>query len=70
MEKRNLNGGYVGLLILFLGVALMIFFIVRTDIFTGQKGEKSMLEKNIDAVDSANALKIKLEQNAIPVDEE
>jgi hypothetical protein len=69
MKSRNFNGGYAGLIMLFIGVALMIFFIVRTDLFTGKKGGKTMLEQNTEAVDSAKALKLKLEQNsALPIE--
>ena len=64
-NRNNLNGGYIGIIMLFLVVAGMIFFIVRTDLFTGQKGGKSMLEQNTEAIDRANALKVQLEENSI-----
>ena len=59
-----MNRGFVGILVLLLVVAGTIFFIVRTDLFIGQNGGKSMLEQDMDAMQQANELKIKLEQNS------
>ncbi len=61
--KGSFNGGFIGILMLFIVVAGTIFFIVRTDLFTGQKGGKSMLEVNTGAIQSAKDVKIQLEQN-------
>ena len=63
-NRRNLNGGFIGILVLLIIVAGTVFLIVRTDLFIGEKGGKSMLDVNKDAIDDANALKIKLEQNS------
>ncbi len=70
MNNKNLNGGFVGILMLLVVVSGMIFFMVRTDLFTGQKTGKSMLEQNQDAMDRANALKIQIEQNGVYPTEE
>ena len=64
MNKRKLfNGGYVGLLMLLFGVAVIAFLIVRTDLFSGQSDGKGMLQQGVDAVSEAEAVKAKLEQN-------
>lgn len=62
-RKKNSNSGYIGIIMLLIGVAIMIFFIVRTDIFGGQKGDKTYLEQNLDAVDSAKDAKAMIEYN-------
>lgn len=63
-DKKFLNGGFIGLLILLIGVAIIIFFIMRTDLFTGQKGSKNMIEQNLDSVNRAKEVKIMIEQNS------
>jgi hypothetical protein len=62
-SKRTSNGGFVGLLMLFIGVAIIIFVLVRTDIFTGQKDGKNVIEQGIDAVDQAREVKDLIEKN-------
>ncbi len=65
MKTREIsNGGYIGILMLLIGVAIMIFFIVRTDLFSGQKGGKSMLQIDQDAVNKAKDVKAMVEQNS------
>jgi hypothetical protein len=64
MQRKILNGGFIGLLILLIGVAIIIFFIMRTDWFTGQKGSKNMIEQNLDSVNRAKEVKIMIEQNS------
>lgn len=60
---RKVNGGYIGLLMLLIGVALIIFFIVRTDLFSGQKDGKNMIEQGTDAVEETNEVKHLIEKN-------
>lgn len=62
-KNKNLNGGYIGILVILITVTLIIFFIVRTDLFTGQKGGKNMIEQGTSAVDSAKAVKETIEFN-------
>ena len=57
------NKGYIGLLMLLIGVGIMIFFIVRTDLFTGQKNGKNMLEQGNDAIKQAQDAKNLIEKN-------
>lgn len=65
-NKRYLkNGGYVGLLMLLIGVAIIAFLIVRTDLFTGQKEGKNMIEQGQDNINKAKAAKDMIEQNSI-----
>ena len=47
----------------FITVALMIFFMVRTDLFNGRKDGKNMIEQGIDAEKSAQAAKDMIELN-------
>jgi len=63
-RRKYLNGGYIGLLMLLLGVAIIVFFIIRTDLFTGKKDDKNMIEKNMEAIDKANAVKALVEQKS------
>jgi hypothetical protein len=75
MKNKNLNGGFVGLLMLLIVVAGIIFFIVRTDLFTGGKLDKNateegtnlegqnMLEQGQSAIQKAKDAKALLEQN-------
>ena len=49
---------------LLLGVAIIVFFIIRTDLFTGKKDDKNMIEKNMEAIDKANAVKALVEQKS------
>ncbi|OGI76912.1 hypothetical protein A3B85_00005 [Candidatus Nomurabacteria bacterium RIFCSPHIGHO2_02_FULL_37_13] len=62
-HKRIANGGYIGLLMLLISVVIIIFFIVRTDLFTGQKNSKNMLEQGNDAIKQAQEVKNLIEKN-------
>ncbi|MEK7585690.1 MAG: hypothetical protein AAB477_00415 [Patescibacteria group bacterium] len=64
INKRNLNSGFIGLLMLLIGVAIIIFFIVRTDLFTGNKDGKNMIEQKTSALDQAKDVKAQLEENS------
>ena len=68
MKNKNfLNGGYVGLIMLLISVAFIAFLIIRTDLFTGQKDGKNMIEEGNDAIQSAKDLKSTLEHNSEPL---
>jgi 3-hydroxyisobutyrate dehydrogenase-like beta-hydroxyacid dehydrogenase len=54
----------------FIVFAAIIFFIVRTDLFTGQKGGKTMIEVNTSAIQQAKDVKARLEQNGVYSSEE
>ncbi len=56
----NNQSGYIGLLTVLLVVGAIIFFILRSDLFSGSGG-KSILQQNTDAVQKARDLKIQLE---------
>ena len=62
-SKSNLNEGFIGLIALLIGVAIIVFFIVRTDIFTGQSGDKSSIEQGQDAIQKAKDVRNMVEQN-------
>ena len=78
-RKVNFNGGYVGLLMLFISVSLIVFFIVRTDLFKGktlnpetgemEKDDRNIIEGGFDAINQTKDLKAKLEYNAQPIPE-
>jgi hypothetical protein len=58
-EGKDLEGGYMGLLLLVIGLVVIIIFIVRTDLITG--GDKNIIETGKDAIDKANETKRTLE---------
>jgi hypothetical protein len=68
-NKRYLkNGGYVGLVMLLIGVAIITFLTVRTDLFTGQKGgqgRKNMIEQGQDDINKAKEMKDLVEKNSV-----
>lgn len=64
MEKQNLNSGFIGLALLLLGTALIIFFLVRTDLFRGAN-RKNQIEQNKEAIDMAESARIKVESNSV-----
>jgi len=80
-KKENLNGGYAGLIMLMITVAIMALIIVRTDLFTGEKviqeegqegvqtNKGSMLERGFDAVDQAKEAKALMEKNNVLYEE-
>lgn len=49
------------LIMLLLGVALIALLLVRTDLFSGDKNQKSVIEQRTEAVDEAVELKAMLE---------
>ncbi|HEY4502984.1 MAG TPA: hypothetical protein VJC14_00910 [Candidatus Paceibacterota bacterium] len=57
--KNNLNGGYMMLLLLMIGLVLIITLIVRTDLFTNDG--KGILEKGAEAIQDAKDTKKNLE---------
>jgi len=63
---RN-NKGFIGILFLLIAVAVMAIVIVRTDLFSGGKSDKSMIENGLDAVDKAEEAKNLLEQKSQPL---
>jgi len=64
MKKgKDLEGGYIGILMLLIGVVIIIFLIVRTDLFTGQKGSKNMIEQGTDSIQKAKNVKNLVEQD-------
>jgi len=71
-KSRTINGGYIGILMLLLGVALMAFLIIRTDLFTGGKdgNDKNMIEQSKADIDQAKAVKEMMEKNTRLVTED
>jgi hypothetical protein len=63
-NKRNLNGGYIGLLLLLLGVAFIIFFFFRSDLFSGQKDGKTIIEQDLNALNQAKDAKALIEEKS------
>jgi hypothetical protein len=64
ISNKKYNGGYIGLLMLLIGVAIVALLIVRTDLFSGQKDGKNMIEQGSDAVDEVERVKDLIEQNS------
>lgn len=69
-DKIILNRGFVGLLALLIGVAIIAFLIIRTDLFSGQKDGKNMIQKNQDYINKAKDVKNIIEQNNAKATEE
>lgn len=63
-NKKNINGGYIGLLILLLGVVFMAFLFFRSDLFLGQKEGKTIIEKDLEAINQAKEVKNLVEENS------
>ncbi len=61
--NKNSTGGFVGILMIFITVTVIIFIMFRTDLFNGKKGSKSMIERDLDAVQQAKDVKALLEKN-------
>lgn len=65
MTRNNkLNRGFIGLLMLLIGFAIIAFFIIRTDLFGGQKDGKNMIEQGRDSINEADNAKKLIEQNS------
>lgn len=62
--KNKFNRGFIGLLILLISITIITFFIIRTDLFTGQKDGKNMIQSGKEAVDEAKAAKNLMEQDS------
>ena len=60
--QNKLNGGYIGLISLLIGVVIIAFIIAKTDIFTGQKNGKNTIEQGREVIDQANNAKNIIEQ--------
>lgn len=58
------NRGFIGLLMLLIGFAIIAFFIIRTDLFSGQKDGKNMIEQGRDSIKEADNAKKLIEQNS------
>ncbi len=56
---KNSEGGYVGLVILLLSLCFIVFFILRTDIFSGTDG--NMIERGNSSIDRANDVTTQIE---------
>lgn len=60
--NKTTQRGFIGLLMLLIGVALGLLFMVRSDLFSGKKEQKSTIEQGLDAVDKAKEVKALIEQ--------
>ena len=59
------NGGYIGILMILISVTIIVFIMVRSDLFTQkQEGEKTVIEQDLEAVNQAKAVKALVEQNS------
>ncbi len=74
--KKNFNGGYIGLIMLLIGVSIIVFIIFKKDLFFGQTysvekengienntGE-NMIDRGNDYIDQARQAKDLLEKNS------
>lgn len=61
-KRKNLQGGFIGLLSLLIAVAIIGFFIVRTGLF-GTKDNKNVIEQGTDEIQHAKDVTKMIEQN-------
>jgi uncharacterized membrane protein len=66
-NNLNLKGGYVGILMLLIGVAIIIFIVVRLDFATDKK---NTIEDGLDAIKQAEITKKMLEDKSKQLFEE
>ena len=64
LEKNKYNGGFIGLLALLIGVSIIIFFIMRSDIFTKKKEDKNIIEQSNSYIEQARETKKLIEQTS------
>lgn len=62
--NQNSTGGYIRLVVLLISIALIAFFLLRTNLFNGQKGSKNMLEQGQEDIQKAKAVKGVVEENS------
>lgn len=60
---QNTDRGFIGLIALLISVGIIALLIVRTDLFSPNKEDKSMLQISTDAIDEARDVKIMIENN-------
>ena len=68
-NKNNLQRGFIGIISLLIAVAIIIFFIVRTDLF-GSKDGKNVIEQGQSDIQSAKDTKALLESESAKQAEE
>ncbi len=61
MRKNSSNGGYVWLLLLLVGVALIIIFTIQGGYLPGSEQEGNFFDKATGAIDGAKKAKEQLE---------
>jgi hypothetical protein len=62
-KEKSRQGGYVGMLALLISVAILAF-IMYSYFDKGDTSDKSPMERNIDAIDSAKSIEIQAEARA------
>ncbi|HEY4478011.1 MAG TPA: peptidylprolyl isomerase [Candidatus Paceibacterota bacterium] len=60
---KNTQQGYIGIVLLLLGVLGVGLFAFRTDLFTGNKGDENIIEQGMNDIDKAQEVKDAIEQN-------
>ncbi len=63
-NKKTSNGGYVAIVLLVLGFVGIGLFAFRTDLFTGNKEDKSMIEQDLAALEKATEAKNLIEESS------
>jgi hypothetical protein len=61
MRKQSLNGGYVWLFLLLIGIVLIMIFALQGGLFPGSKVDGNIFDKATGAIDGAKEVKQKLE---------
>jgi flagellar basal body-associated protein FliL len=63
-NKKTLNGGYVGLVILLVGVSILVFFMFKSNLTSQGKYNKNAIEKGNDYINQAKNTKDMLEKSS------
>lgn len=63
MQTNKYNGGYAGLFILLISIAIIAIIFSRTHLTTNEDTQKNFIEEGQSAIETAENLKKKIEQN-------
>jgi hypothetical protein len=64
LRKNKFNNGYIGLVSLLIGVAIISFIIMRSDLFKDKKDGKNTIEEGREMINQADNAKNLIEQNS------
>jgi hypothetical protein len=66
--RKNLNGGFIGILVLLIGVTILIFLMAKN--ITGLKGNGEDTSGDLTPIDAANNAKNLIEKDSARTNQE